>query len=84
MWGIIRITASAESHMTKHPDKIRENIDFAAQELLEAPAEQRPAMLENLLITNDYQISIPHAIRWSLQDPRDQERRVGYNNRGDT
>ena len=48
MWGIIRITTSAESHMAKHPDKIRENIDFAAQELLEAPAEQRPVLLENI------------------------------------
>ncbi len=34
--------------MPKAPDKIPENIDFAAQELLEAPADQRPAMLENI------------------------------------
>jgi hypothetical protein len=46
--GIIRITASAESHMAKHPDKIPENIDFAAQEVLEAPADQRPVLLENI------------------------------------
>jgi hypothetical protein len=30
------------------PVKIPDNIDFAAQELLEAPADHRPAMLENI------------------------------------
>jgi hypothetical protein len=30
------------------PDQIPENADFAAQEMLEAPAVQRPAMLENI------------------------------------
>ena len=34
--------------MPKNPDKIPENIEFAAQELLEAPTDQRPAMLENI------------------------------------
>ena len=29
-------------------DKIPDNVDFAAQELLEAPADERPAMLENI------------------------------------
>jgi hypothetical protein len=29
-------------------DKIPENIDFVAQELLEAPEADRPAMLENI------------------------------------
>jgi hypothetical protein len=48
LWGNIQITASAESHVTKHPDKIRENIDFAAEELLVAPADQRPVLLENI------------------------------------
>jgi len=32
----------------RRPDQIPDNIDFAAQELLEAPADQRPAMLENI------------------------------------
>ena len=27
-------------------DQLRENIEFAAQELLEVPADERPAMLE--------------------------------------
>ena len=32
-----------------HPaDKVPENVAFAAQELLDAPAEERPAMLENI------------------------------------
>jgi hypothetical protein len=35
-------------HLPRPADKIPENIDFAAQELLEAPADQRPAMLENI------------------------------------
>jgi hypothetical protein len=30
------------------PDKIPENIEFVARELLEAPADQRPAMLEGI------------------------------------
>jgi hypothetical protein len=30
------------------PNRIPENIEFAAQELLEAPADQQPAMLENI------------------------------------
>jgi hypothetical protein len=34
--------------MPRSPDKIPENIEFAAQELLEAPADQRPAMLEGI------------------------------------
>jgi hypothetical protein len=34
--------------MPTSPDQIPENIDFAAQELFEAPADQRPAMLENI------------------------------------
>jgi hypothetical protein len=34
--------------MPKHPDKIAENIDFATQEPLEAPADQRPVLLENI------------------------------------
>ena len=34
--------------MPRRPDQIPDNIDFAAQELLEAPADQRPAMLENI------------------------------------
>jgi len=32
----------------RRPDQIPDNIDFAAQELLEAPADQQPAMLENI------------------------------------
>lgn len=32
----------------RSPDKIPENIDCAAQELLEAPAADRPAMLEEI------------------------------------
>jgi hypothetical protein len=32
----------------RRPDQIPDNIDFAAQELLEAPADQWPAMLENI------------------------------------
>jgi hypothetical protein len=35
--------------MSTAPDKIPENIDFAAQELLEAPAADRPAMLEGIV-----------------------------------
>ena len=34
--------------MPTAPDKIPENIEFAAQELLEEPADQRPAMLEGI------------------------------------
>jgi hypothetical protein len=34
--------------MRRSPDKILENIDFAAQELLESPAADRPAMLEGI------------------------------------
>lgn len=34
--------------MPTAPDKIPDNIEFAAQELLEAPADQRPAMLEDI------------------------------------
>jgi hypothetical protein len=34
--------------MPRSPDKIPENVDFAAQELLDAPADQRSAMLENI------------------------------------
>jgi hypothetical protein len=30
------------------PDKIADNIEFAAKELLEAPSDQRPAMLEGI------------------------------------
>ena len=30
------------------PDKIPENIEFVVEELLEAPADQRPAMLEEI------------------------------------
>ena len=48
VWGIIRTTAKAESHMAKPPDRSHENIDFAAQELLEAPVDQRPVLLENI------------------------------------
>jgi hypothetical protein len=32
--------------MPTAPDKIPDNIEFAAKELLEAPSDQRPAMLE--------------------------------------
>ena len=34
--------------MAAAPDKISENVDFAAQELLDAPASDRPAMLESI------------------------------------
>jgi hypothetical protein len=34
--------------MPKAPDQISDNIEFAAQELLKAPANQRPAMLEDI------------------------------------
>jgi hypothetical protein len=34
--------------MPRAADKIPENIDFVAQELLEVPADERPAMLENI------------------------------------
>ena len=34
--------------MPRAADKIPENIDFAAQKLLEAPEAGRPAMLENI------------------------------------
>jgi hypothetical protein len=34
--------------MPATPDQIPEKIDFAAQELLEAPVDQRPAMLEDI------------------------------------
>ena len=46
--GIIQTTASREIDMSRHLDQIAENIDFAAQELLEAPYDQRPAMLESI------------------------------------
>ena len=32
------------------PDKIPENIEFVIRELLEAPPDQRPAMLEQIAI----------------------------------
>jgi hypothetical protein len=32
-------------------DKIPENIEFVVRELLEAPADQRPAMLEQIAIS---------------------------------
>ena len=34
--------------VSRTPDQIQENIDFAAQELLETPDDQRPAMLEGI------------------------------------
>ena len=34
--------------MPRSPDKIPENIAYAAQELLEAPEADRPVMLENI------------------------------------
>jgi hypothetical protein len=34
--------------MPRSPDKIPENIEFAARELLDGPADQRSAMLENI------------------------------------
>jgi hypothetical protein len=34
--------------MALAPDKIPENIEFVVEELLEAPADQRPAMLEEI------------------------------------
>ena len=34
--------------MPTAPDKIAENVKFAANELLEAPADQRSAMLEQI------------------------------------
>ena len=34
--------------MLRSPDKIPENIEFAAQELLDAPAADRSSMLENI------------------------------------
>ena len=34
--------------MRRDADKIPENIDFVAAELLAAPADQRPAMLEHI------------------------------------
>jgi hypothetical protein len=34
--------------MPRSPDKILENIEFAAQELLDAPAADRSAMLEKI------------------------------------
>jgi hypothetical protein len=34
--------------MPKAPDQLPDNFDFAAQELLEAPESDRPAMLENI------------------------------------
>ena len=34
--------------MPRSPDKIPENIEFAAQELLDAPAADRSAMLEKI------------------------------------
>jgi hypothetical protein len=36
------------SLMPTAPNKIPENIDFAAQEMREAPAADRPAMLEGI------------------------------------
>jgi hypothetical protein len=37
--------------MPNLPDKIPENIEFVVRELLEAPADQRPAMLEQIAIS---------------------------------
>jgi hypothetical protein len=34
--------------MPRSPDQIPDNIAFAAQELLEAPPDERPAMLEGI------------------------------------
>ena len=34
--------------MPTAPDKTPDNIEFAAQELLEAPADRRPDMLEDI------------------------------------
>jgi hypothetical protein len=34
--------------MPRPPHKIPENIDFTAQEVLEAPGADRPAVLENI------------------------------------
>jgi hypothetical protein len=34
--------------MATAPDKIPDNIEIAAKELLEAPTDQRPAMLEGI------------------------------------
>jgi hypothetical protein len=45
--------------MPRAPDQIPENIDFAAQELLEAPADEHPAMLEGIAKA---------LTRWLLQD----------------
>jgi hypothetical protein len=36
------------SAMPIAPNKIPDNIEFAAQELLEAPVDERPAMFENI------------------------------------
>ena len=34
--------------MTRAHDKISDNVDFAAEELVKAPEADRPAMLENI------------------------------------
>ncbi len=34
--------------LSRAPDQIPENIDFAAEKLLEVPAADRPAMLEGI------------------------------------
>jgi hypothetical protein len=44
----IRTTARGERTMPTAPDKIPDNIEFAAKELLEAPSDQRPAMLKGI------------------------------------
>jgi hypothetical protein len=36
-----------DQFMPSAPDKIPENVDFVAQELLDSPTNQRPAMLED-------------------------------------
>src|SRR5689334_2109073 len=53
------------------PDKIPENINFAAQELLEAPDDQRPVLLENIakaltrrLLTDNPSIGIREVSDW--------------------
>jgi hypothetical protein len=47
--GTIRITASTEGRSVgTPPDKVSENVNFAAQELLEATADERPTMLEDI------------------------------------
>jgi hypothetical protein len=41
-------TGNTSSMRAKTPDRILENMDFVVPELLEAPAADRPAMLENI------------------------------------